>query len=470
MGLGREEASHVYFTTLLRFVGCTAPMPEYATSLGEIDDDMRPRGDMTDMANPREAFGLLTSLGSTLPAWRRPAVWARVLTKGRSVAQVGVRADCEVAMRMATRFHLHDQVAHSLNQIFERWDGHGMPQGIAKESMALPARFAAVAFAAAMFYDAGGRAAVIDALSRWSGRMLDPAIVDAFLRRPDELLASIEGVDVWQTALAIEPEPRRMIPEQRLDEVARGFADFVDLKSLCLHGHSSGVAALAEAAGRTAGMSESEVTMLRHAGLMHDVGRAAVSSSVWDKAGPLTTNELEQVRLHPYHTERILSRSTILAPLAQLAGMHHERLDGSGYHRGAAASAQSKQARFLAVADIYQALTEERPHRHALAPDAAARVLEAQPGLDREAVGAVLQAAGQRRSAARAAWPAGLSDREVEVLRLLARGRSMRQIGEALFISQSTVHTHVAHIYEKTQVSTRAGAALFAMENDLLQT
>ena len=423
MGLGSEDASHVYYTTLLRFVGCTAPMPEYAASLGALDDDMRPRGDMTDMANPREALALLTSLGATLPAWRRPAVWARLVTKGRSVAQVGVRSDCEVAMRMATRFQLDDEVVQSLGQTFERWDGHGMPHGVAHESLKLPARFAAVAFTAAMFYDAAGRDAVTDALRRWSGKILDPGVVDGFLQRPDDLLASIDGVDAWQAALAIEPGPRRLITEKRLDEVAQGFADFVDLKSLYLHGHSSGVAALAEAASRAAGMPESEVIALRRAGLLHDIGRAAVSSSVWDKAGPLTTTEREQVRLHPYHTERILSRSGVLAPFAQVAGMHHERLDGSGYHRGAPASAQPRSARLLGVADVYQALTEERAHRHALKPDAAARVLDAQPGLDREAVAAVLEAAGQRRSQARSTWPAGLSDREVEILRLLARGQ-----------------------------------------------
>jgi HD-GYP domain-containing protein (c-di-GMP phosphodiesterase class II) len=468
MGLGLDEVSHVYYTTLLRFVGCTAPMPDYAATLGEIDVQMRPRGDMTDMTNPREAFGLLTSLGADQPAWRRPGIWARVVARGRSVAQVGVRADCEVAVRMATRFHLDDAVAQSLNQTFERWDGHGMPNGLGQEAITLPARFGAVGFAAAMFFDSGGRQEAMDALGRWSGKILDPAIVDGFLKRP-EVLDSVDGVDAWDVALECEPQPRRVLAETRLDDVARGFADFVDLKSFYLSGHSSGVAALAEAAGRLAGMPEPELTALRRAGLLHDVGRAAVPTTVWDKAGPLTTSEWEQVRLHPYHTERILSRSAILAPLALVAGMHHERVDASGYHRGASAAAQPKPARMLAVADVYQALTEERAHRHALTSDAAARVLEAQPGLDREAVSAVLQAAGQRRRTARPGWPAGLSDREVEVLRLLARGRSMRQIGETLFISESTVHTHVAHIYEKARVSTRASAALFAMENDLLQ-
>jgi HD-GYP domain-containing protein (c-di-GMP phosphodiesterase class II) len=194
-----------------------------------------------------------------------------------------------------------------------------------------------------------------------------------------------------------------------------------------------------------------------------------VPTIVWEKSGPLTTPEWELVRLHPYHTERILSRSSTLAPLAQLAGMHHERVDGSGYHRGALAAAQPRAARILAAADVYQALTQERPHRRALSPEAAARVLEAQPGLDRDAVTAILEAAGQRPGR-RLPWPSGLSDREVEVLRLLARGRSMRQIAESLFISHSTVHTHVAHIYEKAGVTTRASAALFAMENGLLES
>jgi HD-GYP domain-containing protein (c-di-GMP phosphodiesterase class II)/DNA-binding CsgD family transcriptional regulator len=470
MGLGDEEASHAYYTTMLRFVGCTAPMPEYAASMGVADTDMRPRGDMTDMTNPKEAFSLIFSLGSSLPAWRRPAVWAGVMLRGRAAAPAGVRADCDVAARMARRFNLHENVATALYQTFERWDGHGLPSGMAGEAIALPARVAGVAFAAVMFHDAGGREAAVDALRRWSGRGLDPEIAASFLRRSDELLGTVESEDAWLDALACEPAPKQLVPERLLDEVIRGFGDFVDLKSTYLHGHSAGVAALAEAAGRACNLSETDTIALRRAGWLHDLGRAAVPTVVWEKPGPLTMAEWEQVRLHPYHTERMLSRSSALAPLAQLAGMHHERIDGSGYHRGALAAAQSRAARILAAADVYQALTEERPHRAALSPEAAARVIEAQPGLDRDAVTAVLQAVGRRAGRKRLPWPAGLSDREVEVLRLLARGRSMRKIADALFISPSTVHTHVAHIYEKAGITTRASAALFAMENGLLES
>ena len=469
MGLPDAEAKHAFYATLLRFVGCTAPMPEYAEVMGEIDNEMRPRGDMTDLTNPRESFRFLFSLGQSAPAWRRPTLWAGVLTKGRTAAGPGIRSDCEVAIRMAQRFRLPAAVGDALYAHFERWDGHGLPRGLSGEAIPRPARVAAVAFAATMFHQAGGRTDAVGAIRRWSGRILDPSLAEGFLAASDELLQSVETPDAWLEALQSEPAPREFVPEQRLDDILQGFADFVDLKSKYLHGHSSGVATLAEAAGRTLGMADKDAAILRRAGLVHDIGRAAIGTTTWDKPGQLSTAEWEQVRLHAYHGERVLTRSLVLAPLAPIAGMHHERMDGSGYHRGAPAAMQSRLARVLAAADVYHALTEERPHRQALSRDAAARVLEAQPGLDKEAVGAVLAAAGHEPSRTKGAWPAGLSDREVEVLRLLARGRSESQVAQALFISPATVHTHVTHIYEKAGVTTRASAALFAMEHGLLE-
>jgi HD-GYP domain-containing protein (c-di-GMP phosphodiesterase class II) len=469
VGLSRDDTSGVYYMALLRFVGCTAPSHEYTAALGGDQVTGRGRGDMSDMTNPREAIAFLASFSSGLPAWRRPVAFVAALARAPGAAREGIRADCEVAVRMARRFQLEEPVAEALYQSFERWDGHGRPQGLAGEAIALPARLAAVAFAATMYLHAGGPEGAIEVVRRWRSGSLDPGFADAFLERPGELLDGLEGGDPWPMVLDAEPLPHRKVRGDGIDEVARGFADFVDLKSPDLHGHSNGVATLAEAAARACHLPEHEVITLRRAGLLHDLGRAGVSTAIWEKRGALTSGDWEQIRLHPYHTERILARSPALAPLAQLAGMHHERLDGSGYHRGAPAAIQSRAARILAAADVYQALTEERPHRQSHTPEAAARMLETQPNLDREAVDAVLEGAGQRRRGARATWPARLSEREVEVLRLLARGRSERQIAAALFISASTVHTHVTHIYEKAGVTTRASAALFAMEHGLLE-
>jgi putative nucleotidyltransferase with HDIG domain len=262
---------------------------------------------------------------------------------------------------------------------------------------------------------------------------------------------------------------RRIRPD-RLDTVAEVFADMADLKSTFTLGHSAQVAELATSAAERLGISEPAT--VRRAALLHDLGRIAVGTGIWEKPGPLSITQWEQVRLHPYQTERILARSAVLLPLARIAGMHHERQDGSGYHHGASAAEVPAEARVLAAADAYQAITQDRPHRAALPPEEAAEVVtaEARAGrLDPECVRAVLEAAGRTPARTRTAWPAGLSDREVEVLRLLARGRSNRSIAGDLFISRRTAEHHVQHIYGKIGASTRAAAALFAMEHGLLR-
>jgi DNA-binding CsgD family transcriptional regulator len=206
--------------------------------------------------------------------------------------------------------------------------------------------------------------------------------------------------------------------------------------------------------------------------LLHDLGRASVPNGIWDKPGPLTDGEWERVRLHAYYTERIVDRVTALKPLAAIAGMHHERLDGSGYHRRSTRAEIGAPARILAAADAYQALTQPRAHRPALGPGEAARELEAMAKsgrLDTECVRHVLSAAGQPARQARAEWPAGLTEREVEVLRLICRGGTKKQVATLLSISPSTADHHVRHIYAKAGVQTRAGATLFALEHDLLK-
>ena len=304
-----------------------------------------------------------------------------------------------------------------------------------------------------------------------SGGWFDPAVAGAFQRYGEDLLRANDAVDPWQAVLEAEPAPVRRVRPGELDRVAHCFADMVDLKSTYTLGHSTRVAELAELAARAVGLDEPAVTDLRRAALLHDLGRVGVSSGIWDKPGALTRSEREQVRLHPYHTERILACSPVLAPLGRIAGLHHERLDGSGYHHGFGAAAIPVPARLLAVADTFQTLTQDRPHRAAHAPAQAAERLaeEARAGrLDTDCVRAVVEAAGQPPAAARTSRPSGLSDREVEVLRLVARGLSNRQIADTLVISRRTAEHHVQHVYAKIGTSTRAAAALFAMEHDLL--
>jgi HD-GYP domain-containing protein (c-di-GMP phosphodiesterase class II) len=244
--------------------------------------------------------------------------------------------------------------------------------------------------------------------------------------------------------------------------------DFTDLVSPYLVGHSAGVAALAAAAVERCGSAPAEVVLIRRAGLVHDLGRVAVPVRIWQKPGPLTADEWERVRLHPYYTERVLTHSPFLSELAPVASSHHERLDGSGYHRGLTVATLTRPARLLAAADAYQAMTEPRPHRAPLSPEQAAETLgeECRAGLfDADAVAAVLDAAGQR--VPRIERPAGLTEREVEVIALLSRGLQTKQIAGELGISAKTADRHIEHAYRKIGVSTRAAAALFAMEHGL---
>ncbi len=223
---------------------------------------------------------------------------------------------------------------------------------------------------------------------------------------------------------------------------------------------------MGSAAATLLGFDAAELVTIRRAALVHDLGRVAVPVRIWEKNDSLTLDDWEQVRLHAYHTERVLVRSPFLAELASAASFHHERLDGSGYHRGVAAPALDPMVRLLAAADAYQAMTEPRPYREAFSPAEAADALTAEVRARRlasEAVNAVLEAAGHRSPPVER--PAGLTEREFEVVRLLARGLQTKQVARLLQISTKTADYHIQNAYRKMGVSTRAGATLFAMQH-----
>jgi HD-GYP domain-containing protein (c-di-GMP phosphodiesterase class II) len=361
-------------------------------------------------------------------------------------------------------------VQAALGQIFERWDGKGYPNGLRGEQIGLPMRVAHVA-TQAMAFVPDGPDAVEHIVRRRAGGWFDPAVAEAFLRRGRALLAEVEEADAWVAAVEAEPRPWLRVADPDLDDVAAAFADMADLKVPFTRGHSRGVAELAAAAAGHLRLPARDVNTLRRAALFHDIGRVSVPNGIWEKAGKLSAIAWEKVRLHPYQTERILSRAPALCTLAPIAGMHHERLDGSGYYRSLAGAALPMTARLLCAADAYQAMTQHRPYRLALSPEQIAIELhsEARGGrFDSGAVEAVLAAAGHAIARPRPSHPAGLSDRELEVLQLIATGSTYRDVARELVISPRTAAHHVQHIYNKIGVSTRAAAAMFAMEHRLV--
>ena len=471
IGLSDSELRDVYYLALLRFMGCTADAHVTAAVFG---DEVAAAGwyATVDSGPPADVLlAMVRHVSEGDPPLRRARRLATAVASGPRLLAVRA-AHCEVAQQLSDRLDLGPTIRACLAQIYERWDGKGQPRGLKREEIALPIRVMRLAQDADTFYQVGGVDATVAMARQRSGGAYDPRLAERFCQVAPGLLAGLGTEPAWEAALMAEPAPRRMLSDPEVDAALRAFADFVDLKSPCLGGHSSGVADLAAEAARHRGLAAADVRIVQRAGWVHDIGRVGITSAVWGKPGPLTQGEWERVRLHSYYTERILARPHALAQLGVLASLHHERLDGTGYHRGAPATMLRPEARLLAAADVYHALTETRPHRPARSPEAAANELQAavRAGrLDGDAANAVLSAAGHRIQRRRRGWPAGLSEREVQVLRLVARGLSDAQMAERLYLSKSTVHHHVQHIYDKLGVSTRAAATHFALQHDLLE-
>jgi response regulator RpfG family c-di-GMP phosphodiesterase len=306
------------------------------------------------------------------------------------------------------------------------------------------------------------------------GRAYDPDVVDCLLglaRKPGfwEALAREE---LWQSVLEMEPATaRQTIGQDQFENVIMAFGDFADIKSARTAGHAKGTAQTAEAIAGRLGLPAGEVTTIRRAAFVHDLGHVAVPTAILDKTQPLSEGELERMRLHPYYTERILARVAPLRPLAAIAGAHHEALNGQGYYRGLSGSQVPLGARVLAVADEFDDLTQGRSQPIRLEPAEALNRLQLQAGSRfspecLEALAQTLDLAVARPR--RRAWPSGLSDREVEVLRLMAQGQRNRQMAQSLVVSEKTVGHHIEHIYTKLGISSRAAAVYFAIEHDLV--
>ncbi|HEY2552982.1 MAG TPA: HD domain-containing phosphohydrolase [Streptosporangiaceae bacterium] len=470
LGVADSDREVIYYTGLIAWVGCHVDAYEQARWFGD-DTALKTDFRRTDFATPAaEALFMLRHLGTGRPTAERIRLGAAFLTDGRRAAEAMLHNHWQAADQLAARLGLDQRVRDSVEQTFERWDGKGVPKGAQGEQILLTSRLVALADVVEVYHRAAGTAAAVDVARQRSGTQFDPHVAGVFAAHAEELLAELDQATDWDTVIGAELAPSAPLTDARLDAALEAIADFTDVKSPFTIGHSRGVADLAAEAARSLGLGDQAALLVRRAGLVHDLGRLGVPNTIWDKPGALSHGEAERVRLHPYLTERMLARSAALSPLAAIAGQHHERLDGSGYPRGLAGQALSPAGRILAAADAYHARTEPRPHRAACAPAEAADALRAQVRagqLDGDAVAAVLTAAGHRQ-ARRVARPAGLTSREVDVLRLLARGLSNRQIAEQLVISPKTAGHHVEHIYAKTGTANRAMASLYAAANGLI--
>ncbi len=471
LGVQRDQRVALYYVATLAWVGCVADTPEVATWFG---DDIAYRHDSYEIdltGLPMLGF-MLRHVGAGRSTAQRVRLAASLVASGGSAIERGLMSHCLTTARMADRLGLGTDVRDPLQQFFTRWDGKGVPVGVGGDAIALPMRLFQLADVVEVVHRVEGTQAAVKVARERRGTQFDPVVVDAFAAVADDVLGDAITEADWHTLIADEPALQQRLSEEELDAALEAVADFTDLRSPSRAGHSRAVADLAARAAAHAGLPDAEVVAVRRAALLHDIGLHGVPASILDKPGPLSASEWERMRMHAYYTERMLSRPPVLARLGAIASLTNERCDGSGYHRGLAGPAISAAGKLLAAACAYRAMTEPRPHRPAMtAKEATTELLrEVRAGrFNVDITDAVLSAAGQSQGKRRSG-PAGLTPREVEVLTLIARGASNRQVAQALGISAKTAGTHIERIYSKIGASTRSTATLFAMQQGLLDT
>ncbi|HVL55291.1 MAG TPA: HD domain-containing phosphohydrolase [Burkholderiaceae bacterium] len=464
-----RELSDVYYLSLLRWIGCTSHAHELATW---FDDEIaaHSRAASFELERPLQVvLDVLRHAGAGRSPLRRIGAIADALVGGRELPGL-LLSSCEVAQRLSAEIGAPAGVQHALSQVFERWDGRG-PAGLRAEQICLPVRIVRLAGDAEYFRRERGLESAVAVVRARAGKVYDPRVAAAFCAHAERLTETLQQASTRAALLEAEPGPPVWLEASELPQALEAIADLSDLKSPWLAGHSRGVAALAADAAKLCGLPAPQVEVVRGAGLLHDLGRIGVPSGIWDRAGPLTEAQWHRVQLHTFHADRILDGVAALAPVRAIVAAHHERVDGSGYHRRLPGPMLSLHARLLSAADACRAITEDRPHRPArsLAQTADELRRDVQRGrLDARAVDAVLEAAGQRRRGPRLPRARALSPREIEVLQWLVRGESTRQIAQRLRITAKTADHHVQHIYSKLGVRSRAAAAVYAMQNGLL--
>lgn len=464
-----EERDAAYWVTLLATSGCTAVSYELSSIIG---DDIAFRSGLFEVgaSNFDRLRYILRKAGSGRGIIGRTTVRANLLRSRMRMLERVFLAHCSVSARLAERLGLGDDVLRALRQIFAQWNGKGLPDGVGGEDIALATRVANIANMVEIADRIGGIDATVATVHRFRGTEFDPNLVDLWCAQASSVLEGVDAASSWEHVVREQPAGRGPLSEAELDETLELLADYADLKSPWLTGHSRAVAALAQATGSGMGLPHTDLVTLRRAALVHDIGRNGVPNSIWDKPGPLNPAEKERVRLHAYYTDRVLRQAGKLAALAEVASSAHERVGGSGYPRGVSGASTPLLGRIVAAADVYNAMLEARPHRGPLPRNEAASELRRAARaaeLDGSVVDGVLAAEGhpaRRKPSA----PGGLTAREIEVLVLAVRGATAKAVANTLGIAPKTARNHMERIYMKIGVSSRAEAAMFAMQHGLI--
>lgn len=407
LDLDGATRSSLFYALLLKDAGCSSNAAKVAALFGADDAMVKSSRRLTDTSStPHALLHVLRTAGAGGSVLARGRHTAAVLRAGHAGARSLIELRCERGAAVVRAIGLGEFAARAIMDVDEHWDGGGYPAGISGDQISLGGRVLCLAQTAEVFWQHGGPGAACEIAQRRRGTWFDPSLVDAFvaLQHDAQFWRSLET----PTVASIEPPERVLVADgYRLDRVAHAFASIVDAKSPYTGHHSEGVAAIADGLAELLDVDSGTRATLRRGALLHDIGKLGVSNRILDKPGPLAPREWDAVRRHPQRSMEILARVHAFEDVARIAGAHHERLDGSGYFRGLTAAQLDRPSRILAVADVAEALSAERPYRPALSDDEVLSIMrqDANRALDPDAFAALEQVLPTRSSEARQTPP-----------------------------------------------------------------
>lgn len=468
LDLDLQAQKDAYFLAAVRFIGCT--ITSHETGLMSIGDDQgfavaTMLGDWTDREDLRKFLDQYVA--NDAPVREREKAFEHVCDILPGAAPDFTAAHCRQSFLLARRLSVSDAVLECIPYYYARWDGKVLPFG--GQDMPFLSRLVRITEMAELVRRLDGAEKAKEVVSAKRGAELDPELGRIFLDHADELFAKASMAPEFETFIAAEPgEPVAMTPTCRAT-LAEMAADMTDHKAAHFKGHSRRVASLAAVAAAIAKLPSDQVETVRLAGLVHDIGKCAISNRIWYKPKKLGTSERLEMQRHPFQTEFILLHGEPFVALAHLASSVQERADGSGYHRRAPMT--DLACNILAAANEYDEMTMTMPSQKALTPKKAAMKLSAaakKGAFAATAVAAVLEAAGHQVRDVQAALPFGMTRREAQVLGRLAKSETTAQIAKSLEISPKTADHHIQSIYKKTGANARPALALLALEHGII--
>jgi HD-GYP domain-containing protein (c-di-GMP phosphodiesterase class II) len=369
IGLDDDKRWELYYTLLLKDLGCSSNAARicelYLTDDLQFKRDFKLVGDSL----PQMLRFVFSHTGLNAGLADRLRSVMNIMRNGPEIAHELIQTRCSRGADIARRLRFPEGVADGIHGLDEHWNGKGKPEGLRGEDIPVYSRIALLAQVVDVFHTTGGPQAALDELRARAGSWFDPALVAAFERaatRPG-FWSGLSDPALEQQVHALEPgHAHAPLDDDYLDDIAAAFGQVVDSKSPYTSGHSERVAEYTDGIAAQLGLSTERRRWLRRGALLHDVGKLGVSNAVLDKPGKLDEREWEDVRLHALYTEQILSRIGPFAELARVSAAHHERLDGKGYPHGISGDAISLETRIITTADIFDAISAERPYRAAV--------------------------------------------------------------------------------------------------------